>query len=142
MACTSGSVLFRALDLFPIRPDFVNIFDLCFSEDVRMAANEFFDKHPANTVKIERLSFARQLTVENDLQQQIAELLGHFVVVTCLDGVNQFINFLNGVAAQGHVRLLTVPWATGRGTQPGHDAKQILDGAFLFHGARGGRLRE
>jgi ABC-type polar amino acid transport system ATPase subunit len=54
----------------------------------------------ADLFKIKRAAFARELAVENHLQQQIAQFLGHLVVVARLDGVNQFIDLLDGVAAQ------------------------------------------
>ncbi len=36
-----GPVLFRALDFLPVRPDFIDVFNFGFAEDVRMAANQF-----------------------------------------------------------------------------------------------------
>ena len=67
------------------------------------------------------------------LQQQIAEFLRHFMVVAGFDGVNQFIDLLDGVAAQRHVALLAVPRTTARRAQPRHDLEQIVDGRLAFH---------
>jgi flagellar biosynthesis chaperone FliJ len=47
--------------------------------------------------------------VKNHLQQQIAEFLGHLVVIARLNGVNQFINLLDGVAPQLHVDFARGP---------------------------------
>jgi hypothetical protein len=51
------------------------------AKDVRMPAHQFLHNQPADLFKIKRAAFLRQLAVENNLQQQIAEFLGHFVVV-------------------------------------------------------------
>ena len=71
--------------------------------------------------------------MENHLQQQIAQFLGHLVVVARLDGVNQFIDLLNRVAAQRLMVLLAVPRTARRRAQPGHDFEQIVDGGRFFH---------
>ena len=116
MTRPDGAMLFRPFDFFPVRPDFIHVFDLGFAKNMRMAADEFLDEHTADFLEIERSSFAGELAVKNDLQQQVAEFLGHLVVVARFDGVNQFINFLNRVAAQascGSARGPTgSPWAS------------------------------
>src|ERR1035437_10355533 len=133
MARVFGAVFFRLLDFFPVRPDFVHVFDFGFAENVRMAADQFINEMPRDLFKIKRAALVRQLAVENYLQQQIAQFLGHLNVVARLDGVNQFINFLNRVAAQRQVRLLAVP-RTARGrTQPRHDFEQIVYRRLFFH---------
>ena len=65
-----------------------------------MAANQFVHELPRDFFKIKRAAFLRHLRMENHLQQQIAQFLGHFVIVARLNRVNQFINFLNRMAAQ------------------------------------------
>src|ERR1017187_1989462 len=133
MARVPRPVLFRALDFLPVRPNLVHVFDFRRPKNVRMTADEFFHEHAADFLEIKRAALARELAVENHLQQQIAEFLGHLVIVARLDGVNQFINLLDGMAAQRHVALLAVP-RTARGrAQPRHDLQQFLDGWALLH---------
>ena len=80
-----------------------------------------FHEQAADLFKIKRAAFARQLAMKNNLQQQITEFLGHLVVVARLDGVNQFIDLLDGVAPQRHVALLAVPRTTRGRAEPSHD---------------------
>ena len=128
-----GSFFLRAFDFFPIHPDFIHAFDFCFSENMRMAANEFFHEQAADAFKVKSVAFARELAMKDHLQQQVAEFFCHFVVVARLDGVNQLIHFLNRMTAQSQVRLLPVPGTTRRRTQLRHDTQQIFNGRFLFH---------
>ena len=130
----AGAVLFGGFDFFPVGPDFVHVFDFEVAEDMRMAANEFFGDAPGYLLEIKRAALAGQLAVENHLQQQIAQFLGHFLIVARLDRVHQFVDFLDGVKAEGHVVLLAVPGAALRGTEPGHDSQKIVEGGFCFHG--------
>jgi hypothetical protein len=95
-----GALLFRALDFFPIRPDLVHVFDLGFAKNMRMAADQFVHQMRVTFSK-SNAPRSRQLAMKNHLQQQIAQFLGHFVIVARLDGVNQFINLLDRVAPQG-----------------------------------------
>ncbi len=108
-------VLLGLFDFFPVRPDFVHVFDFRRAEDMRMAADQFIHEMPRDFFKIKRAAFARELAMKNHLQQQIAQFLGHLDVVARLNGVNQFIDFLNRVAAQRQVRSARgptdSPWA-------------------------------
>src|SRR6185436_2959037 len=99
------------LDLLPIRPNLVHVFDFRCAEYMRMAAYQFLHQQSTDSLKIKRASLSSHLTVKHHLQQQVSQFLGHFVVVTGLNGVNQFIHFLDGMPSQGHVVLLAVPWA-------------------------------
>ena len=112
-------LLLGVLDFLPVRPDFVHALDFGLPKDMRMPAHELFHDQPADLFEIKRAAFARQLAVEDDLQQQIAEFLGHFVVVLRLDGVNQFIDLLDGVAPQASCDFARgptdSPWASAAG---------------------------
>ena len=133
MAGVFGAVLFGLFDFFPVRPDFAHVLDFRLAKDVRMPAHQFLHDQPADFFEIKRAPLLRQLAVENNLHQQIAEFLGHFVVVVRLDGVNQFIDLLDGMAAERAMVLLAVPRTARRRAQPGHDFEQIVDGGRFFH---------
>ncbi len=44
---------------------------------------------------VEGAGFASQIGVKQDLQQEIAEFLGHFVGASLFDGVEDFVGFLD-----------------------------------------------
>ena len=69
---------------------------------------------PRHVFEIKRAALARQLAMENDLQKQIAQFLRHLLIVAGFDGVDQFIDFLDGVKAKGTVVLFAVPGAALR----------------------------
>src|SRR6266704_4589498 len=57
----SGAMLFRVLDLFPVSPDLIDIFDFHAAEHVRMAADQLFGDVPRHLVEVEGAAFLRQL---------------------------------------------------------------------------------
>ena len=126
-------MLFRALDFFPVSPDLIDVFDFYIAKHMRMAANQLVGDVPGDVLEIERAAFLRQLTMENDLQQQIAKFLFQLVIVTGFDRVEQFIDFLHRVPPQRAMILLAIPRAAFGRTQLRHDIEQIVDGRFLFH---------
>ena len=75
--------------------------------------------------KIERLELLGHASVEDNLQQQIAEFLAQIVDVVALDGVDDFKRFLKRVGRDGFEILLQIPGAAGdRRPQGGHDIEQ------------------
>ena len=52
-----GSLFFGALDFLPVRPDFIDVFNFGFAEDVWMAANQFVGDVAGNFFKIECAAF-------------------------------------------------------------------------------------
>ena len=94
------AVLFRRLDLLPVGPDLIDILHLDIAENMRMAAYQLVRDLPRHALEIERAALARQLAMKNHLQEQVAQFFRHFVVVAAVDGVDQFIDFLDGVKAQ------------------------------------------
>src|ERR1043166_2161002 len=130
-----GAVLFGLFDLLPLRPDGIDGFGFGVAKDVRVAADELLDDVPGDFFKIKRAAFARELAMEDDLQEQVAKFLQHFVIVSGLDGVNQFVNLLDGMEAQAHMILLPVPRTTRRRAQPGHDAQKVFDRGWFLQGS-------
>ena len=121
------SVLLRAFDLLPVRPHLVHVLDLHISKDMRMAANQFVRDMAGDFLEIKRAPLGRELAVKHDLEQQIAEFLRQFMIVTGLDGIEQLINFLDRVPAQRKMVLLAVPRAALRRAQPRHDSDKIIN---------------
>jgi hypothetical protein len=77
--------------------------------------------------------------VEHDLEQQVAELVLQVVQVAALDGVGDFIGFLDRVGSDGDEGLDGVPFATGiRIAEAGHDLDQAVN---LLQGHAYGPLR-
>src|SRR5438445_13629761 len=83
----AGAVLLSLLDLLPIGPDLVHVLDLEIAKNMRVAANQFIGNVAGDFIKIERATLFGQLTVENDLEKQVAQFLGHLVIVASLDGI-------------------------------------------------------
>ena len=68
------------------------------------------------------------LSVKNDLEQQVAELALEPIHVALGDGFGHFVSFFDGVRGDGLEGLHFVPWATGfRIPQLGHDFQQTVD---------------
>ena len=89
---------------------------------MRVAADQFVGDVPGDFLEIKGAALPGQLAMENHLQEQVAQFLLHLVVVARLDGVDQFIDLLDRMPAQGHVVLLAVPGAAVGRPQPRHDA--------------------
>lgn len=107
-------VLLGFFDLLPLRPNRVHGFRGRVTKHVRMPADQLINESLANGVKVEGIALAGELSVKDDLEEEVAEFLDHFVVVTGLNRVHEFIDFLDCVETKGHVVLLAVPWATFR----------------------------
>lgn len=136
-----GAVLLGALDSLPVDPDLVDVPDRDVPEDVRMTPHQFVGEPLADGVEVEYTAFPGQLGVKDDLKQQVAQFLRQFVIIPGLDGVEEFVDFLDGMPAQGLVILLAVPGAALRGAERRHDLEHLADGweAFGrgFHGRFG-----
>ena len=61
--------------------------------------------------------------VEDDLEQDVAELLAQLLAVAVLDGLDQFVRLLDGVLREALVRLLRGPRAFE--PDPVHDLDQV-----------------
>ena len=101
---------------------------------MRVATDELVGDGAGGLLEVERLALAGQLAVEDDLQQQVAALLEHLVVVVGLDGVDQLVHLLDGVETDRFVILLAIPRATAGAAQARHDLNKFVDRRFLFFG--------
>ena len=118
----SSPLFLRPFDVLPLRQNSLGGVHFLFAKHVRMSANQFVHNVTAHLVEIESAPLLGQLAVEHDLEQQITELLHHFVVIAGFDRIEQFVNFFDRVEAQTHMVLLKIPWASSYGgTELGHD---------------------
>jgi hypothetical protein len=128
-----GAVLLGALDLLPVRPDLVHVLNLQFPEDVRVPSYQLVYDVPGHLLEIEGATLFGQLAMEHYLKEQITQLLFQFMVVRRFNSINQLIDLLDGMPAQGTVVLLAVPGAAVGRAQAGHDLEQFVDGGLAFH---------
>src|SRR5713101_3705512 len=94
------AVLLSLLYLLPIGPDLIHVLYFEIAKDMRVAANQFLGNVTGDFIEIERAALFGELTMENDLEEQVAQFFGHLVIVTSFDGIEQFIDFLNRVPAE------------------------------------------
>jgi hypothetical protein len=69
--------------------------------------------------------FCEDLCLEDDLQQQVAELIRDGVRVAAFDRFDRFAGFLEDVGGQTLRGLPGIPWTAARSTQRAHCGKQL-----------------
>src|SRR5262249_13274996 len=97
------------------------------AEHVRVAAAHLVDHRTTDVVDVEASGLARHLGMEDDLQEQIAELAAQLLRVVAIDRLGDLVGLLDDVLADRLVRLLAIPGAAARGTQPRHDLHQLVE---------------
>ena len=75
------------------------------------------------------------LGVDDDLQQEVAQLAGEVLVVAALDRLHHLVGLFDRHGLEALVGLLPVPWAAARRPQPRDQGHEGLEG-----GARPGAL--
>jgi len=73
--------------------------------------------------------FFKNLGIKHDMQQDIAEFLGHILHLSRIDGVAQLVNFLYRIGTQRSHGLLPVPGTFG--PEPVHYVKKPAESLFL-----------
>ena len=138
-----GTPLLGGLDVLPVHGDLVGVAGLGVPEHVRVPADELRHDPGGDVVDAER-AFRVLLGhpgVEDDLQQQVAELLTQVVAVArrlqALDRLEHLVGLLEQVRQQGGVRLPGVPGAPAGRAQAVHDRHQVQQ-ARARHVVRGG----
>ena len=131
------AVLFLALELLPVLDHLARRLGLHVAIDVGMPVDKLVAEHVADVCYIEVTRFGADLSIEDDVQEQVAQLLGDVMHVVRQDGVGQFVGFFDGVGAEGIDGLFAVP-----GTffpQVVHDVEKALESFqffFSFHGRK------
>ena len=80
-----------------------------------------------NFVDRERALVLRHLGIEQNLEQQIAQLARKFFPIAIVDGFQNFVGFLKGVGLDRIEGLFAVPRASARTAQPGHDRNRAFE---------------
>ena len=98
------------------------------AEHVGVAADHLVGDRSRDVGEVEGAGLAAHLRVEDDLEQQVAELVDESRHVAAADGVEHLIGFLDGVGSDGLEGLLAVPRASAfRVAQAGHDGEEAID---------------
>ncbi len=94
--------------------------------------DELLDEPTRDIVDVPSSVLGSHLRVEDDLQEEIAELVADRVGVTTVDRLEELVRLLKEVARQGLVALLTVPRTPAGPAQPGHHLHEIEEPSALF----------
>ncbi len=103
------------LDLRPQAFDLLRCQVTRVAKDMRMAPDQFLVDRLDDVAEIERALLLRHARVEDDLEQEIAELFAQVIEVAARDRVSDLVGFLDGVRRDGSEILLEVPRAAGLG---------------------------
>lgn len=134
--------LLALLDDFPLLEHLVAGLEFLAAKDVGVPVDQFVGDGTGNVVEVETVGFAGELGVEDDLQQQVAEFLAQGGMVAGLDGVQDFVGFLDQIVAQRPVGLFAVPRATVGAAEALHDLEEPDEvGSFGGHGCAGHHRR-
>ena len=90
-------------------------------EHVRVPARHFRAEALDDVLHREFTRLCTQLTVEHDLEQQVAELLHEVVARAFIDRFQHLVGLLDEVGLQGGPRLLAIPRATPLASEAGHE---------------------
>ena len=108
-----------------------------FAEDVGMPTNHFIVDFADDIMDRETALFGGDLRVEEDLEEEVAQFFGEFGVVAGVEGVEDFISFLNEIGAEGGVGLLAIPWAAAGRAEAGHEGGEPGEGGARIMRAKG-----
>ena len=100
---------------------------LRFAENVRMARFHLVGDRPGDVCEGEVASFLGHTSVEDDLEQQIAEFAAQVVDVVALDRVGDLVGFLDRVRRYGREILRASPLATGGAAEAGHYREEAVE---------------
>ncbi len=141
MSSSSGfSSLLLRLDPLPVHEHLVGARHLHVAEHVRVTPDQLLDDPLGDVVDVPCTVVGRELRVERDLEQDVAELLAQPLTVVGVDRVEDLVRLLQQVAGEGGVGLLPVPRAPVRRPEPRHHAHEIQQaGPRLRRGHRAAR---
>ena len=125
-----------------LRQHLVGRVGLHVAEDVRVARDELLDDARDDVVDRELPFLAKQLGLEHDLEEKVAELLAERLAIARVDRVDDLARLFEHVFAQRLERLLAVPRAAVRREEAAHDADEADErrAVLLFELRHGTRL--
>ena len=137
--------LLDGLELGPVREHRPCVLGHDVAEHVRVAAHQLGHDPPRHVVDAELPFGEAELGLEDDLEQEVAELLAVVGHVPGGDGVDHLVGLLDEVGDQRLQRLLAIPGAAVGSEQPlhepdelGHGGARLLAGERRQIGERGG----
>src|ERR1700721_569768 len=104
-----GGLFLNSFDLLPVAQDRIGVGSLHACKDMGMAANELCVEIGRYIVDSEVACFGGHLRVEEHLQQEIAELILQIGPRAALNGVEDLVGLLQGVAFDGVEGLFAIP---------------------------------
>ena len=143
-----GFLLFL-LDLLPVAKDGGGVggdgrWTFIFGKDMGVTTDEFGVEVFGDVVEVEVAGLGGHLRIEEDLQEEVAELVFEVRPGSALDGVEDLVGLFEGVAFDGVKGLLAVPWTAAGGAETSHDGGSTLKGrccrclgGFTFDGRSG-----
>ncbi len=114
----------RAFDRLPVGEHLLRAAHLHITEHVRMASDELVHDAGDHVGQTEAPFFGRDLRQQRDLQQQVAQLLGHFPGIVRVQRVEQLVSFFQDGGAHLGPGELAIPRAAVRRAQPGNHVLQ------------------
>ena len=69
-------------------------------KNVWMSINQFVRKIFANVVNVKVIRFRTNLSIEDNMEQHVAQFLADFLLITFKQGISEFKRFFNRVGAQ------------------------------------------
>ena len=125
------------LQPLPVHEHLVGAAHLDLAEHVRVPVDQLLDQPLRHVVHVPPAVVGRDLRVERDLEQQIAELVADRVGVLGVDRLEQLVRLFEQVARERLVRLLRVPRTAARRTQPRLHADQVEETRSALAGRDG-----
>ena len=98
------------------------------SEHVRVPGEELLGDGVGDAAEVEAPLLLGDARLEDDLQEEVAELLAMGLGVAPVDRLEHLVGLLEDVGAEGGERLLPVPGAPVGPPEAGHDGEEALDG--------------
>ena len=120
-----GGLFFGVLDLLPVAQDGVGVSDLRAREDMGVAADELCVEIRRDIGDVEVARLGGHLRVEEHLQQEVAEFVLQVWPCTALNGVEDLVGLLEGVAFDGVEGLFAVPGTAVWRAKTGHNGNRF-----------------
>ena len=116
--------LFSFLEFFPAVRNLLRCVAVNIAEDVRVAVKHFVDDGGRNVLHREFIRRRCNICMERHLQQHVTKLIRQMIHIALIDRADCLVRFLNQIAAEGLMRLFTIPRALAAHLV--HDALQVL----------------
>jgi len=117
---------FLVLDLLPLGQDLVRGCEGAVTENVRMPADDLVADLPHDVLEIEFAALLRDARLEDDLEQEVAELLAMGRGNSRRHRLERLVSLLEKERRERFVGLLAVPRAPVRAAQAIHDPFEAI----------------